>query len=481
MKRALCMLVLSIPTWALAAPLSLQQALEEALARNPELATSKLGVESAEAQVLSAQSIYDPTLTVSGTGSDSSQNQLFNGIVFNSEESSLSTFSRIGGSLSTGTTYSAKVGYNASTRTGTGFDGGQTETVRAEPRVDLDVEQQLLRGHRTAYNRRRVISANNSVDISQLRLAARGQRVLGDVSRAYWTWVNNDEVHQVAEERHKVALEALRIGQTQLDAGRIAAVDVTRLETEAVRAEVGVVNANRTVAESADSLMLLLGRQPGEDLSPSDSIAVADQGDLDVGVAVELAMTGNQDLRIASLEVDQATLDTKLSRHALLPSLAVSASLGVSSVSNTVDDQKDDPFANRTLSGGATYSMPLGNRAARGEMQSAQATEATKRISLESLRRSIAQSVAKQVRTIDAASRQITLVEKEVELAELTLKAEEARAAAGRVVQKDVLEARTSLFDAKVRAAKARADHQLAVVELRRLQGSLDLQSASGR
>ena len=90
--------------WPGRPPLSLQQALEEALAQNPELATSKLSVESAEAQVLSAQSAYDPQLSLNGTWSDSAQNSLFNGFIFDIEETSLNTWARLGGTLPTGTT-----------------------------------------------------------------------------------------------------------------------------------------------------------------------------------------------------------------------------------------------------------------------------------------------------------------------------------------------------------------------------------------
>ena len=76
---------------------------------------------------------------------------------------------------------------------------------------------------------------------------------------------------------------------------------------------------------------------------------------------------------------------------------------------------------------------------------------------------------------------QITLADQEVALAEETLKAEEARANVGRAVQRDVLEARVAVFDAKLQAAKARSDRQLAWIELQLLQGTLTVQSAVGK
>ena len=89
--------------------------------------------------------------------------------------------------------------------------------------------------------------------------------------------------------------------------------------------------------------------------------------------------------------------------------------------------------------------------------------------------------VAKQARVLAIAEQQITLADQEVALAEETLKAEEARANVGRAVQRDVLEARVAVFDAKLQAAKARSDRQLAWIELQLLQGTLTVQSAVGK
>jgi outer membrane protein TolC len=468
---ALCL----APSATAAETLTLDRALDEALARNPALATSRLQVDAAEGGLMAARAAFDPQLRIQGEVRSEESNQLFGGLVFDQSSLRTSASSSITGELPTGTGYSVVGTYNQNDQEAPDFRTGQvTETVRQAPGVTATLSQEVLRGHRTAFNRRRVLEARNAMDVAQLQVEAQAQRTLAEVTQAYWNWVHQEALVDIAEQRTELAKENLRIGELQLEEGRVAPVEVTRLRAAAVRARTSLLDARQAAARTADGLLLLLGRTPGEAVSPGTPLSDVPGGfDLDVEQAVEVALEGNLDLAVDQLEAEQADLSTRLARHGQLPSLTLDGTLGLTQVTNKIDGDQQEPLPNRTLAAGATFSVPLGNRAARGEVMQAAATEAQRDRELEQRRQQVARDVAEQVRALEAATEQVRLADLELDLAKETLAAEEARQAAGRAVLTDVLEARAERFDAEARLARARVDAQLAAVELLRLQGRL--------
>ena len=461
--------------------LSLEQALAEALGQNPTLAAAELSVDQAEAGLLSARSAFEPTFTASGNLSRDQSNQLFAGLIFEQQSNRAVANAALRGALPTGTSYRASASFFNLQQDAPNFTnptGGTVRIIRQSPSFELGVGQELLRGFRTAFNQRQVVDARNSRDIAELRLTAQRQQTIAQVTRAYWQWANTLRLAEIARERLSVAEEAARIAKVQLTEGRIAPVDEVRVRTELVRARNNVLDAEQQAVQSGDELALLLGRRPGDPLSPSSQLRMPDARTWDVGEAITAAEQGNLDLRIAELEAEQADLTLRLANHGLLPSLTLDLSANRSQVR---DKQGDDPFETRpqeSIQAGATFALPLGNRAARGEVRRSAALEAQRRINADEQRRRLVADVARQVRVLNAAAVQVQLADQEVELAADTLAAEEARDAVGRAIQRDVLDARTALFDAKARAARARMDYELAVVELLRLQGRLDVVGA---
>ena len=87
--------------------------------------------------------------------------------------------------------------------------------------------------------------------------------------------------------------------------------------------------------------------------------------------------------------------------------------------------------------------------------------------------RSLDQQVRAQVAQIDASKAQISLREANLRLAEETMAAQKALQDAGRVIQKDVLDAMREVENAKVLLLRARADYQVAILSLERLKGTL--------
>lgn len=472
---------------AAAAELSLEQALRTAVEGNQAVRNARFQEESAEANLVASKAGFDPQLAVSANASTARSTQPFGNIIFDQDTIRYGASTQINGQLPTGTSYDLSANLNLNESEQLDFQRSIVEQqpflvdqFNRSPSIALTLSQEVLRGHSMAFNRRNVVDAESALTVAQLQVKAQEMRTVRDVARFYWTWVASAETAKIAEERVTVAQEALRIGELQLGEGRLARVDVTRLRTEFVRARKALLDAQNTASSDRDNLLVLMGREPGMDVEPGTPMSSSVGAPISEADAIEAAKAGNIDLRVQRAQMDQASLSLRMAKHGLLPSLQVSGTANFSQPTNKIGDDPSNTTNNRNLSGRATLSVPLGNRAARGDVARAAATEAQRRNDLAGSERETLTQVAQQARIYASAAAQIELADLEVELAEQTLQAEEARAEVGRAVQRDVLEARVAVFDAKLAATRARADAQLARIELLLLQGTLDIGSATG-
>jgi outer membrane protein TolC len=295
----------------------------------------------------------------------------------------------------------------------------------------------------------------------------------------------------IAEEALTVAEEALRVGRLQVESGQLAPVEGTRLEAAKVQAQQDALDAAQAAEAAANALLLITGGDPTRPIVPATAPGDAPPLDLDPARAIEVALAQNLDLAVARAELDAAEVALSSAKHGLLPVLSATGAAGVGSqrctptsdaaladecaVGNALDAMggifasDNQPFY--AVSG--LFQVPLGNRTARGARDSAAALVQQRRDALLALERSIAAQVEDQVRVLGSARQRMELADANLRLAVETLEAEEALVEAGRVLQKDVLEARHQVSLTRAEAAKARTDYRLAQTLLLKLQGQL--------
>lgn len=461
-------------------PLTYREALEGALESNPSLRRATLDVGSAEAGVLSARGGFDPELGVDGTWRRSRSRGFFQGFPFESESRSWDVGSRLSGQSLTGTSYSLNTSLDrnfSSFITDFGAVGTNERIQDAyTANVNVSLTQQLLKGLRIAYNTQNVTRARQGVRTAELALEKARQDALADTARAYWAWVYQDRLREIALQSESVAEEALRIGVLRLEAGELAPVEKTRLEAALVQAKASTMDADVASRQAADTLLLLIGGRPGEAITPATAPGDVGPMALDPEAAVTVALAQNFDLAVARAELEAAETDLQNARHGRLPSLAATASTGVGAQDESAGaavtglfDEDAFPFVQL----GGQLTVPLGNRTARGQAESSAVALEQRRLATTDLEANVSAQVRQQVRVLQAAERRVELADANLRLAEQTLAAEEALMDAGRGIQRDVLEARTEVDRTRAEAAKARTDHRLARVELLRLQGQL--------
>ena len=471
------------PAFAQARPLTYDEVLRAAVDNNPSLATARMSLVQAEGGVRSSQGQFDPVYTLDGNYDQRRTQGFFQGFPFASRSESWRLGNTLSGSAATGTSYSVNAdldGNESVFTTDFGLAGEQEQTQQAvNANLGVSITQQLLEGILYRYNLQNVTRARQNATTAELQLEQAEQGAQYTAAEAYWSWVYTHELQRIADDSVEVAEEAFRVGQLQVESGQLAPVEGTRLEAAMVQAEQSAIDARNTAEQAANALLLAIGESPDQAIQPATPAGDVPVVELDEDAVVEVALAQNLDLAVSRAALELARLDASAAKHAVLPSLSATGAAGVGSqelsgavggaVSGLFDDDNQPYF-----SLGGQFSVPLGNRAARGERDRAVSVVGQRERELADLERSVRAQVEEQVRALQSARRSMELADVNQRLAQETLAAEEALAAAGRNIQKDVLEARTELDRSRAEAAKARTDYRLAQAQLLRLQGMLD-------
>ncbi|MCB9689698.1 MAG: TolC family protein [Alphaproteobacteria bacterium] len=475
-------------------PVTYTEALDAAAGNAIGVVDARLLRDRAEAAVRASQGRFDPLYTLDASTSRSRTQGFFQGFPYTNLRRAWVVSNNLSGSAGTGTSYSVdfSVDRNISEFT-TDLGAGPTTQLQDAYRSDVSVSvtQQLLKGIRFRYNTQNVVAARNALTAAELTVEQQRQGVLYDAASAYWSWVYAVELRDNAQEALSVAEEALRVGRLQVERGQLAPVEATRLEAALVQARQAALDTDVSAEQAADKVLLLMGESPDQVVLPATEAGDVPSFDLDPERAAAVARESNLDLRVARQQLDTARIQLANSKHATLPTLSATGATGVGSqrcppgttnadctVGNTLDaiggllQDDNQPF----WTVGGTFSVPLGNRSAAGQRDQAAADVARAERQLADLERVVDGQVQSQVRVLSSARQRTELADANLRLAEETLKAEEALAAAGRSIQKDVLEARTNVERAKAEAAKARTDYRLAQARLLQLQGQLQIE-----
>jgi outer membrane protein len=458
--------------------LSYEAALEAALAHNPSLVGARYDVDAAEGALMSAKGVFDPTLEASATRNQFTSESIREFGEVLSEFESRGWNTGLNQALPTGTNFNV----NWSTTTtrfkyelrDTGFTVEQQDPL-FESRMVATLSQNILEGHRLASNLEGVRAAGRGKEIADANLRMTRQQTLADAASAYWNTRTRRKLAEIAATAVETAIEEQRIVHAKVEQGTLAPVERARVDAAVVQARRESLLAIDAARNAEDNLLLLIGEEPGTTLDlisePTEPTVLS----IDAVAVEQAALSGNPEVKVARIQEQSAEMARLDGRHKLLPELNVNASYALigyePSASKATDELLSGDLPEWSL--GATLSVPLLGRADRGQALSRSAEASKARAQRIQTERRIRSQVRTQIRAIEAASMQVNLAIANLELASQTLEAERALMEAGRVIQKDLLESIATVDDARTQLEQSRGDYQLALIELKRLKGTL--------
>lgn len=468
---------------------TLHEAIGLALKKNFTIQSARMEPKSAKEQVTQAKGRFDPVFDFSYSREESALRDEF----LREDKKKPGEFNRSGtgtgkhfeiSAISQDAKWSASV--NGVTAWGLGYDVGvRTQSSRSASttfnhdygnELSFSLRQPLLRGAGKDVNLASIRVAHNKVAVSEWGVKQSVMQVITDVIETYNDLHFAHENLGVTQRNRGLAQKLLQDNIKFFEAGAMTPLDVTTARAEVASREESVITATRVVKDQENFLKQLITRDMipllgvRVEISPPQSPAFTEN----VVAGIEQALERRPDYQQAKLDLVNRRITLVREKNDLLPKLDLTASLAV----NGFDDdfgtsvQRVGEADKSNWSGGATFSIPLGNREARGRVNAAQIGIAQALVDLQRLEQDI-------VVRVDNASGQVTTARQRIEatveaskLAKESLIAGEARLVAGTGRLFEVLELQRKVAESETAELRARSDYNKAIARYHLQVGS---------
>ena len=461
--------------------LNYQEALDLALEHNPQIQDARWSIDGAEAAVMSARAMFDPTLNFSAGQNRNTRQQFFAGIgAFNSENYGPTV--TIGGrsTLPTGTTLSVDWTTSRSTSlfTSQEFSEVQQEISPIDTTLTMTLTQSLLQGFKSQYNKQQLNSAKRNLDTSELTAIETIQQALADTATAYWNLAHQQKLTDLATESLRIAEEEERLIQAKVEQGELAPIEAIRVQAATLSAKIALVDAENSHLSAKESLLVLLGERPDQEIVLESS--TPDMGSFNIDVdhpetEIQTMFENSPTLQRLRLSIQIAEENLLNSKHALLPELTGTARYSLTGWEDDFSTALGE-LGRRDLPGsyvGVNLDVPIANWGDKGAVQQRSIELDRARQALLNMENSLTQQARAQLRTLQTAEQKSELAKLNRDVAQQSLAADRALQEEGRNIEKDILASLQAAQDAQIQYERALSDYVLAWVTLRRLQGSV--------
>jgi outer membrane protein len=466
--------------------LTLDSAIRMALSKNFSIEIEKLSPQAARQRVTSALGEFDPVFDISLQRGENTRRDFFGterdentGLIIGNAQShrSRTTISQvdelsagIGGRTPLGTSYD--FGFGTSSRSGTSNVFGED----VESNLGFSLRQPLLRGFGTDVNLAGVRIARTNVQTSEWQLRQQVIDVIRDIEYAYNDLHTAYLNQRVAERSQNLARVLMEDNMKRAAIGVMTPLNITTARAEVAAREEAVILARRNVLDNQNALKQLVTNDLVHLLSLRIEIEQPPspymRPNVSAGIAVALEL--RPDYRQAILDLQRRNIAVVLRKNETLPQLDLVGSLNLLGFDNDVGTSisRIGRRDATNWSAGAVFSIPIGNRTARGNYNAVKIEAAQALVRLQQLEQTI-------IVQIDNAAGQITTNRERIEstqearkLAEESLAAGEERLRAGTGTTFEVLELQDRLSSAEFAELRARSDYNKAVAEYYRQTGT---------
>lgn len=336
----------------------------------------------------------------------------------------------------------------------------------------FSITQPLLRNAGRRVNTHGIRVAALNQQISEARTKLEVIRQISDADRAYWRLYAALQALDVRILQHDLAREQLDTARRRVDAGDLPEVEVTRAESGLASTLEQIIATQNVVAQRERELKRIMNA-PGLDIAtptfltamtPPDPVRY----DFDYAALAEQAVEHRMELLELELQlaIDESTI--ALRKNATLPLFtldytAVTNGLG-DSWAGAAGQAGDRDFIDHFVR--AQFEYPLGNQTANANLREAILQRVQRLSTREARRQAIREETLNAADRVRAAWGRILASRLAVITATRTLDAERRQFDVGMRTSTDVLDASTSLANARLTEIEALTDYQIALVDL---------------
>ncbi|HUQ04974.1 MAG TPA: TolC family protein [Kofleriaceae bacterium] len=475
---AVAVLLLASSASADSRPITLTEAVAIARDGNDTRAAQAVAAERARVQVDAAESVDD--LVIDATVEGLTRSTEPSAGPFFQETDFAAVSARVG--VWKPLTWGGRVGVHVSdgiSRTEALLSAGGPTSMLAytvhNPRAELVWQQPLLRGRgRDVHDAgRRVARAGADAEAASLDLA--DTRLVLDVSRAYWELAYATREVAIRESSLALAGEQLTITRARVGAGKGAELEVLAVEQAVAAREAALVGAQQALGERALELRVLLALEDGDPrpLGASDALDAPTPPAPVSTEALAKTLAFAPELKVIDSRARGAEARTRAAKRGTGPQLDLLVRGGPTGNAAEAGAAFEQMATFDGYQAGASLSLtlPVGDRAARGEREMARLEQKQLAHLREASRGRLTAEVQRAVDAVALSDKRIAAAVRAAELAEKNVKLEIDRWKAGAGTNFDVLTRQDQKAAADAALARAHADRRIAVAALAALTG----------
>jgi outer membrane protein len=416
-----------LPAQELDTPLTLSAALAYARQHSPRLSARRQGVTTEGSAIASARAERLPRITLDAAARESSQ----------------------------------------PTQTAMGFPLTQLG--------DIPEGQPYRRGHLNAdvratipvYTGGRIRSAVSLAqaqrDLAQVNVLDVERGLDFDITSTYANLVQLDRDIEAARESVKALTESRRVVAQMLDQGKIARVDLLKVDTRLADVQDTAIEFRNAREIQTGQLNALLGR-PIDAPVVVETVLPPPTAQVSLEHLTQLASTGNTKNQIARAEVSVSEQSVAVARSALRPSLSLVGDLR---------GQSADPFGvyKGGVVAGAVFMFPLFDRTLTNRVGEAKSRELERRADLKQVELDTAQRARTAYLQSQNSQERIRATETSIGYAREALRIEKEKQRYGRGIIENLLDAQAALLTSEARYYRALADYTTATAAMKRETG----------
>ena len=453
--------------------LTLETAVQSALAKNFAIQVQRFQPKIAKEAVTEQLGHFDPVFSLSAQRSENALPGLFeNGIHLTTRN--LTRTDRLSadlaGATSIGLTYDLGIGTNDNLGIFNQFTNVYQTTA------SLTLTQPLLRNFGTAANLAQVRIARNNAMVSEWALR---QQIIDTITTTNFVY---NELHfakenlRVAEQTRALAEQLFKDNQSRVRIGTMSPLDVAEARAEVAAREEAVILAQRSILDNENLLKQLVTNDLERlldvriEIEPPPSTPFR----ADVPAGIRDALTLRPDYRQAILAIERSNIILAFTRNQVLPRFDLTGSLALLGIDSDFGTSFNR-IQNRDQTAwtvGAIMSIPIPNREARGARNAAGLEAAKALMALQQLEQQVVVSVDNASGQIVTSRERIASTTEATRLARESLDAGEQKLRAGTGTTFEVLDLQQKLAEAEAAELRARADYNKAVSEYQRQTGT---------
>lgn len=446
--------------------LTLESAIDAALANNLGLVTARYRPANALDSVLIEESVFDSSLFGAVGMSERQAAAATSTLDSASVPVSDNRRARVGADkrFSTGATVTVETNLSRSTS-----NNNAARNPDYASDVGISIRQPLLRGAGRQLNLAPIARARAAADQSIFQLRSDILDVITETEIAYWNLAYARATADLIASSIELAENLLEENRERERLGLVTSLEVLQAETQLINQQEDSIRAERAIEDAVDALRRVTG-----------SVSFLDDLDETVWVyplPVEMVtlrpirevvadtVSSDADAKAQERAIEVQRINRLLAEDATRPNLDVTA--GVDYLGRDTDGQR----AYRGAYSGDGYNwnvglevrFPWGFRGAHARTRQAERTLEQEEVRLYDIRQQKALAARNAWRAVNTGLKRIEVTRKALELNEETFEQERARYGSGLVAYRQVLEAQRD-FD------RARSNYLLAVIDSLRAQ-----------